>query len=370
LVHGEQAIDEEGFVQGDPPATDTLGFRWSAANNLFLNAGEFGADEWRAARASDEDNAEREMRQFVWCLPVVPNKWEETSLEAHELSSRIINLPRGIIPESCQYLTAAMDLGKYLNHWIVVAWSEGATGHIVDYGRIEVASDDLGVEQATLVALRQFRALTIEGWPVGTCDGEHRSPDQSWIDAGYMTHIVYAFIHEAGDRFLPAVGRGVGQQHRQWYNRPTQTGSLVRHIGEGFHLSRLRTDRLRLAEVNSDHWKTWVHQRLSTPMDNPGAMTLFQASPSEHMALVKHLTAEVKTEEFVAGKGVVVKWERLRRQNHWFDAIYNACAAGSYCGVRLVGDMTRPRKQPLTLAQLQNQANRLTASELARLSRM
>ena len=27
-------------------------------------------------------------------------------------------------------------------------------------------------------------------------------------------------------------------------------------------------------------------------------------------------SAEVKTEEFVAGKGVVVKWERLRRQNH------------------------------------------------------
>jgi hypothetical protein len=39
----------------------------------------------------------------------------------------------------------------------------------------------------------------------------------------------------------------------------------------------------------------------------------------------------------VAAKGgVVVKWERLRRQNHWIDALYNACAAGSGCGVRLV----------------------------------
>jgi len=25
----------------------------------------------------------------------------------------------------------------------------------------------------------------------------------------------------------------------------------------------------------------------------------------------------------VAGKGTVVRWERLRRQNHWFDASYN-----------------------------------------------
>ena len=45
-------------------------------------------------------------------------------------------------------------------------------------------------------------------------------------------------------------------------------------------------------------------------------MTLFHAQPNEHLSLAKHLTAETKTEEFIAGKGVVVKWERIRRQNH------------------------------------------------------
>jgi hypothetical protein len=95
-------------------------------------------------------------------------------------------------------------------------------------------------------------------------------------------------------------------------------------------------DRLLLVEINADHWKSWVHQRLSTPVGSPGAMTLFQAGPQEHLALSKHLTAETKTEEFVAGKGVVTRWERLRRQNHWLDALYNACAAGHCCGVRLV----------------------------------
>jgi hypothetical protein len=69
-------------------------------------------------------------------------------------------------------------------------------------------------------------------------------------------------------------------------------------------------------------------------------MTLFQALPHDHLSLAKNLTAERKVEEFVAGRGVVVKWERLRRQNHWFDALYNACAAGHFCGVRLVPDGT------------------------------
>jgi hypothetical protein len=163
-------------------------------------------------------------------------------------------------------------------------------------------------------------------------------PNLVFIDSGYMPQVVYAFCRESGMRFRPAIGRGAAQQHRQWYNRPTQTGSVVRAIGEGWHANWLPAEQLDLIEVDSDHWKTWVHQRLSTPLDKPGALTLFQAQPQEHLSLAKHLTAELKTEEFVAGKGVVVKWERIRRQNHWFDALYNACTAGHGWGVRLVDE--------------------------------
>lgn len=338
LLHHGQTVDASGTIHGAPPATDTLGLRWSAVNNLFLDAGDFAADEWRASRAPDEENAEREMRQFVWCLPVAPSKWSETSFEATELAQRMNDLPRGVVPEGAQTITAAVDLGKYLAHWIVVAWMPEAVCHIVDYGRLEVASDDLGVEQATLVALREFKTMIGEGWPVGSTGGELMNASLVWIDAGYMTPVVYVFCRESGTRFRPALGRGAAQQHRQWYNRPTRTGALVKHIGEGFHINFLPAERLHLVEVDADHWKTWVHQRLNTPMGKAGAMSLFKAPPEEHLALAKHLTAETKTEEFVAGRGVVVKWERVRRQNHWFDALYNACAAGDLCGVRLVGD--------------------------------
>ena len=58
-----------------------------------------------------------------------------------------------------------------------------------------------------------------------------------------------------------------------------------------------------------------MHQRLTTPLEKPGAMTFFQALPQEHLSLVKHLTAETKTEQFISGRGLVIKWERLRRQN-------------------------------------------------------
>ncbi len=129
LIHRGQSIGADGQVTGAPPATDTLGFRWSAVNNLFLTPGDIAADEWRASRSTDEENAEREMRQFVWCLPVAPSKWDESALDAHELTARMTKLARGVVPETAEHLTAAVDLGKYLCHWIVVSWSpvRGAT---------------------------------------------------------------------------------------------------------------------------------------------------------------------------------------------------------------------------------------------------
>jgi len=363
LIHNGQSINEQGSITGGLPSTDTLGFRWSGVNNLFLSAGELAADEWRASHSSDEENAEREMRQFVWCLPVLPSKLSSIGLQAHELTRRMIDLPRGVVPPGAVYLTLGVDLGKYLIHWIAVAWSTGASGHIVDYGRIEVASESLGLEQALMLALREMRDLALSGWPQPnrTVNGTTKSdedyrmiPDLGFVDAGYMAQVVYTFCRESGERFRPAVGRGAGQQQRQYYNRPTQTGSIVKHIGEGYHGNWLPAEQLLLLEVDADHWKSWVHQRLIAPIDKPGALTLFHTlNPNDHLSLAKHLTAETKTEEFVAGKGVVTKWERLRRQNHWFDALYNACTAGHGCGVKLVEEelpegQAQPQPGPAT----------------------
>jgi hypothetical protein len=59
----------------------------------------------------------------------------------------------------------------------------------------------------------------------------------------------------------------------------------------------------------------------------------------EHMGFAKHLTAERKTEEFVAGKGLVTKWEAVNRNNHWLDATCMACVGGWWAGERLIGEV-------------------------------
>jgi Terminase large subunit gpA, endonuclease domain len=276
----------------------------------------------------------------VWCLPVLPSKLSQTHLNEHELTGRMIDLPRGIVPSNTACVTVGVDLGKFLCHWIAVAWSANPTvGHVLDYDRIEVPSDSMALEQALMIALRQLKEMFIEGWPVGEAAGQHAQPSLVLVDSGYMAPVVYAFCRESGERFRPAIGRGASQQYRnKRYNRPVQGGGTVYCMGEEWHANVLPAENLLLVQANADYWKTWFHQRLTTPLDKPGAMTLFKAQAVEHLSLGKHLTAERKTEEFIAGKGVITKWERIRRQNHWFDALYNACVAGHACGVKLVDE--------------------------------
>jgi hypothetical protein len=110
----------------------------------------------------------------------------------------------------------------------------------------------------------------------------------------------------------------------------------------------MESPKIHLVEVNADHWKSWLHDRIATPMGESGAFTLFDAKHTDHLSLAKHLTAERETEQFVAGKGLQRKWERVRANNHWFDSLYYACAAAHFCGIRLVkpeADQQRTRQR-------------------------
>ncbi len=43
----------------------------------------------------------------------------------------------------------------------------------------------------------------------------------------------------------------------------------------------------------------------------------FQASPTEHLSIAKHLTAEVKREEFISGKGTPCAWLQWDLRDHF-----------------------------------------------------
>ncbi len=344
LLHRGQSIDRDGVIRGEPPETDTLSFRWNAFNNLFWTIGTIAQKEWEAIRAEDNENAEKELLQFYWVRPYKPPRWDTTPLDARKVRERFAKDRKGFVPADTKYLTMGVDIGMRVCWWILVAWRENGSGHVVDYGTFEVASDDLGVERALQAALRDFRDETVlQGW--ATTGGDARLPDAVFIDAGWQGDVIYAFCRESDKRFLPVLGRGAGQHAGHHYRRPTKTGREVKLLGEEYHVLYSKKYRCFVVEVNADYWKSWDHQRLRTPAENAGAITLYHSTNrNEHTRIAKHFTAEKEQEEFIPGKGTVVKWVRESRANHYLDALYNASAAAHLCGFRLIDQPKPPQR--------------------------
>ena len=72
------------------------------------------------------------------------------------------------------------------------------------------------------------------------------------------------------------------------------------------------------------------------------------------LSLAKHLKSERKVEEFLPGRGVVTRWERIRKNNLLFVALYNACAAGHATGVRLLEEeriKPEPKRKMTNIAE-------------------
>ena len=345
ILHSGQRIGNDGAVEGTIKETETLGFRWTAVDNLLMRAGDIGLEEWKAVRAEDNETKEVKMRQFYWTLPKEPQEIDLTDLSISAIITRTSKWNRGIVPDDAEYVTAALDLGKYVCHWTVIAarWLKAEddrlrmTPHIVDYGVIDVHSRTLGELEGLKIALQEFGDMARVGWPMS---GTTQEPAISWIDMRGGEHWadeVYEFCKDANGKdfamegFMPYRGLGQSQSMQRKYTIPKAKTATTRHVGDGYHVTRYQKLRACVVEGNADHWKSWLAAALRTPLDKPGAMTLYGAVETlHHFKFAQHITAEEQKEEFEAGKGLIITWKQVRRQNHWLDTTYMACAAAHY----------------------------------------
>jgi phage terminase large subunit GpA-like protein len=336
LVHKEQEVTRAGEVIGPLPPTKTLSFRWSAVDNHFARAEDIAADEWLATREHDRENAEKELRQFVFCLPYDPPDVELTPLDAEQVKKRTAATKKGVLPPGALGVTVGVDTGKRALHWVAIAWQQSGAGQIIDYGLQTVDADRLGTKASLAAALKSLSSYFTRGWQQ---DGKQIAPAQVWIDSGYHEHQepVYAFCGEinsgltfGAERYRPSKGYGDGQRRMSRYYAPQKINNEVRHIAPGYHLTRSR-NRTLLVHVNSDHWKSELHGRFSLPPDSSTAITLYEAADkAEHAEFAEQLTAERQVEKWQEGRGEFITWERIRRQNHYLDAAYLAIAAGHF----------------------------------------
>lgn len=342
LVHRGQEVSREGEIIGEPPATQTLGFRWSAIDNPFVTAGDVGAEEWLAKRNRDQENTEKKMRQFVWAVPYEPPEVDITPLDPAVLMERKSTLKKREVPEDAIGISVGIDTGKRALHWHVEAIGpDGKFLRVIEYGIQPVNADQLGVHRGLVEALRQLSGYLDSGW--NSPNGKRFAPTQVWIDSGYHEHTdaVYAFCGEKNqglpmgkEVYRPTKGWGEGQREGR-YRSPKSPKDVV-FVGNEYYISLVRRKNIilpgvLLVHINSDHWKSEFHQRLLMPDDAEGAITLYDAAdPFEHAELTNHYVAERQREKFIPGRGAVVVWDRQNRQNHFLDAGYSSTTAADF----------------------------------------
>lgn len=347
MIHKGQTIDSDGNVVGEPPTGKTLGFKWSAFHNMFATEKSLASEEWHAQNADNEDAAEKRLCQFVWAEPYTPPEQDETTLDIPTIIARTAAPNRGMVPADAQVLTAALDPGKYFSWWSVVAWMPGGRGHVVDYGYLRTPSEDMDVELAVMVTLREFRDICDQGWP--SEDGQEVVPDQVFYDSGWMAkEAVYPFIRETARNEHRAIkGFGTGQHDKLGYHEPKQLTKTIKHIGNRYHAVWIKASGLFLIEIDADAYKSKSRRALTVDPGEPGALTLFDTlAPAEHTKFAKHLLAEQPQNEFKPGVGIITTWVRKQRQNHWFDTLYMNYAAGHLVGVRIVEPRSPVVQQP------------------------
>jgi hypothetical protein len=256
------------------------------------------------------------------------------------VAGRLSGLDRGQLPANASCVTAAIDLGKYLCHWVVIAWWKGAGGCVVDYGRAEVVGTDKGMDnQASEPQI--YKALLnwrdeILGKKYVDAAGSARKVDAVFVDSGTFTDAAYQFVRDVGGTPF-YVSKGIGN----YRDKTTETDKIK--PGNHFHAAYQETQGLWLYELNTDYWKQFIHERFLTPTFDEqnflrrGALSLFnQPGDKKHTSYAQHIVAEELVSEFKEGKGLKTYWNVVSDNNHWLDATYNAAAAASARGIYLL----------------------------------
>ncbi len=309
------------------------------------------------------------------------NDAKGAALASDDVRSRVVNVPRWIVPSGMDTVTAFVDVQEKLLYWAVVAWGQQFRGHVVAYGTypdqqrtyytlrdarktLAKAAGGTGIEAAIHAGLERVAAELLDREISRESDDAVLRVGQLFVDANWAqtAGVVRDFARRSqwGPRVLPTHGRFVGASGSTLSDRKPDKGERV---GANWRTSTIHKQRHVLYDTNS--WKTFLAARMKLPTPDPLAFTIHAG---HHDMLTEHLTAEYPTRVEARGR-VVDEWRLFPgRDNHWLDCLVGAAVAASYVGVSAVGaNGAAPAPPRRTISKEQMAAKR--AELLARLGR-
>jgi hypothetical protein len=306
----------------------------------------------------------------------------EGQLVAIVVAARVIEVARGEVPLWATRLTAFIDVQGKLLYWLVAGWADNFTGQIVDYG----SWPDQGRRYFTLADAQKTLSRAFPGGleasiyaGLGKCaehvigrewrrqGGAGLKVERCLVDAnwGKSTNTVYDWCRQSvyGAIVMPSHGRYVGAASKPWHEYQKRPGE---RLGLHWLITAAENKRaVRHALVDVNWWKSFVAERLNTPIGAKGALTLFGSKGEDHRMLADHWTAEYAVR--TSGRGREVDEWKMRpssgEENHLWDCAVGAAAAASMLGVQLLEQVTAGKSTKPRLSNAEKQRRQLEAWE-------
>ncbi len=302
-----QSIDPDGTVHGEPPESWTLSYWVSGLCSPFVPWGERAARYVTAVRSGDFEVVRANKNGGFGELyspggGQVPD-WQEVK------GCAIDSYKMGEVPDGVQAVTLTCDVQQDRLYYTVRGWGSYGESWLIEADEIfgDTAGEDVWDE------LAEIGHASYDGLPVrlGLVDSGFR-PGKKFI---VPEHRVYQFCRKYRGMFFATKGASTKLV------RPVMKSVIDIKVG-GKEFKK----GLTLYRVDTDHFKSWVQQRIRFAPDALGAWHL----PSD---ISEDYCRQIVSEARVSAPNNQFKWITRSRNNHLLDCEALQGVAATLLGV-------------------------------------
>lgn len=282
-------------------------------------------------------------------------------VKADVICKKLNGIQRGVVPTWAHILDAFIDVGDLCHAWCIVAWRDDFTGAVIDYGTWpSQPTRHFAKYKLSRTLSHEYPGAGLDGWiRAGLVDlsnwlasrefqredGGASKIDVIGIDTGHKPEIVHNMCRssEHAAVLMPTRGRGISAAARPMSEWDNTRGDRI-----GFNWVRMkaRNHRGRTLWIDTNFWKTFLHQHYQSAIGDPGSISLYGRSPSEHETFAAHQVAEAPSWTQGNGREVWVWTQTPGRENEFFDCMVGCAAVASYLGAAVPGtEVTKPKRK-------------------------
>lgn len=296
-----QRVTSDGNVVGNAEDNTTLSLWVSGLASPFKTFGDRAAALVAAQQTGESAKVQAALNSaFGECY--TPKGGDLPTWE--ELKARAMPYALGTVPEAARFLTAGIDVQSDRLYFVVRGWGPKATSWLVLQGALLGDTSDPAIWEELDEFLRA---------PVGATD---RLIKLAFLDSGFRpgkpfqvpVNRVYEFCREHKRFVFPTKGSSTAM------SRPLVQSKI--EVNRKGSAEKYGLDMFRL---DTDHWKSFVHERLGWNPERPGAWFVSNEATDDYF---KQVVAETRVIQ--DGKP---KWLQLHRDNHFLDCEAMAAAA-------------------------------------------